>query len=187
MKYRNFSRNLYKVASNDATYFAINFQGNEMHSTGGEVPSMGDTLVFLKESEICDKQAFVKLAEKLNPLYIIDLRSVQRLDVIAGSRPKAFKLFDNFKIKYLDFYGRSNYKNDDCISLESALTSYLEFLMPDHCEHVRPFVIFFDDDTLLQTMKQNLPERLHKSKKCINDFKIAEYKSGFLSIHSSMA
>ncbi|MFB4403090.1 hypothetical protein [Pseudomonas inefficax] len=185
MKHISFSRNLYKVASNDATYYA-SFQGNEMHSNV-EFRPMGDTLVFLKESEISDKQAFVKLAEKINPLYIIDLRSVQRLDVIAGSRPKAFKLFDNFKIKYLDFYGRSNYKSDDCISIENALISYLENLLPDRCEHVRPFVIFFDDETLLQTMKQNLPERLHKSKKCINYFKIAEYKSGFLSIHPSIA
>lgn len=158
-----------------------------MHSGADDLFSMGDTLIFLKESEISDKEAFVRLAEKLNPLYIIDLRSVQRLDLIAGSRPRAFKLFENFKIKYLDFYGRSNYSTDDCISIENAFTSYLEHLLPDQCNYDRPFVLFFDDESLLQAMKRNLPEKLHSSKKCKTEFRIAEYKSGFLSIQNTTA
>lgn len=146
-------------------------------------PSKNGTVVLMREPEMTKSGAFFEFAKKYQPCRILDLRTFPRLDFFAGSRIRAFKLFEELHIEYLDFFGRAAINPTNCTNEATTLqiVELLNLFLTDQNENNGPTVLFFDNDSLLQECKKCLPNHLPKSL-TTTKMNIAEYKSGFLSM-----
>lgn len=146
-------------------------------------PSKKGTVVLMREPEMTKSGAFFEFAKKYRPCRILDLRTFPRLDFFAGSRIRAFKLFEELHIEYLDFFGRAAINPASCNNETTTLqiVELLNLFLTDQNQDNGPTVLFFDNDSLLQECKKCLPTSLPQSLPTTN-MHIAEYKSGFLSM-----
>jgi hypothetical protein len=144
-------------------------------------------IVFMRESELQKKGAFTEFAKRYNPQCVLDMRTAPRLDLFAGSRLLAFKLFKEMHMEYFDFFGRVGiYSKENIVNLNAHLTEALIAFHPKVKYSNRPLVLFFDNDELLKNCKNEIPNIFlkHFDSSTIN---IAEYKSGFLAFHPTVA
>ncbi len=142
-------------------------------------------IVLMRESELQKKGAFAEFAKKYRPLCMLDMRTAPRLDLFAGSRLLAFKLFDEMKMSYFDFFGRAGiYSKENIDNLSSHLAEALNSFDQDSDTKNRPLVLFFDNDELLKQCKTEIDGALIKCLKS-SILNIAEYRSGFLSFQRS--
>lgn len=138
-------------------------------------------IVFMRESELQKKGAFAEFAKKYSPRCVVDMRTAPRLDLFAGTRLLAFKLFNEMQMDYFDFFGRAGiYSKENIENLSIHLAEALKsFEMRPDSSH-RPLVLFFDNDELLKRCKLEIDGALVKCFRS-SSINIAEYKSGFLS------
>ena len=146
---------------------------------------INSTLIFVRESDFAKSGSFIDFAKRYRPSCFFDLRFSPRLDFFAGSRLLTFRLFDELSIDYFDLSGSIG---NGCKS--TLLSDFLELLSDPGIYTFRgsdsppkTAIILFDDELLLREWKINLPNSFqHSHRRAVN---IAEYKSGFLSLHTS--
>ncbi len=174
---------------NETSYFQSDCEERKMFSTYNKKQNI-ETLILLRESEISKKGTFNTFAKRFRPSYVIDLRSVPRLDLLAGSRALAFRLFEELDIEYFDFFGRLEIGfHDNLEEIENHLIKSFHSICKKQKNVQRPLVLFFDNESLLQNFRQTLPQTLISNSNSLNrcSFSITEYKSGFLSVNMANA
>lgn len=178
--------NLYTITgSNSKTgYSAL---GDNAMAQISSTKTTEPVIVFMRESELQKKGAFAEFARRYHPQCVLDMRTAPRLDLFAGSRLLAFKLFEEMQMEYFDFFGRAGiYAKENIVDLNAHLSNALIAFHAKIKHNNRPLVLFFDSDDLLKICRNDVPNIFlkHLNLKTVN---IAEYRSGFLAFHSTAA
>lgn len=143
----------------------------------------GNTLIFMRESEISKRNSFLQFSEAYDPGCIFDLRMVPRLDVFYGSRKISFSTFKELNIEYFDFFGRIGISSKNQLpQIELYFVESFIYLLSSERYKSRPIIIFFDDDEIMQECVKHLGESLYLHLLPTRLLNMAEYKSGLLKV-----
>ncbi|WP_129441258.1 hypothetical protein [Pseudomonas sp. ACM7] len=143
------------------------------------------TVVLMREVEIEKNGSFADFARKFRPRCILDFRFSPRLDFFAGSRVRAFKLFDELHVEYLDIFGRAGINtNRSMEQMDDAFLKSLDHYLSNLETDGRPIILFFDNEDLLRQCKKILPYAFTAPNTHHTQLNITEYKSGFLSVQT---
>ncbi|MFK5666899.1 hypothetical protein ACI2OW_13485 [Pseudomonas shirazica] len=140
------------------------------------------TLIFMRESETCKRNAFFNFSKTYNPGCILDLRIAPRLDVFHGSRKLSFDLFSDFGIEYYDFFGRIgvNSKNDTS-EIELRFAEACIYLLSSNKFNSRPIVLFFDNEDIMNECCNHIHNLFNLHLLPAKKINMGEFKSGLLS------
>lgn len=107
-----------------------------------------------------DGETFMKVLERLRPRWVIDTRTVPRFDILAASRPAAFKLFERLGATYVDLFGRLGIKSYDSEESNPAIwgEGLIEILKKS--ERKGPYVVLLDNERLRTRTRLVLQETM---------------------------
>jgi len=106
------------------------------------------------------REEFARILADYVPRWIIDVRAVPRLDTITASRHSAFTLFERMKASYVDLFGRLGIKSYGSVESNPAYWSAAVFDLLKNSEQKGPYLFLFDNEQLLRTADQILPDVL---------------------------
>lgn len=145
----------------------------------------GNTLVFMKESEVGKKNSFLQFSSAYDPGCILDLRVAPRLDVFYGSRQLSFSSFQKFNIEYFDFFGRVGIDSREDISgIEFSFIEACIYLLSSDRYSSRPIVLFFDNDEILVECSRYLRNSFYLNLLPAKILNMAEFRSGLLKVNT---
>ena len=121
------------------------------------LPYPEETAVFFVFVEAMDRNRFSGIVGDYAPRWVIDVRTVPRLDTIAGSRPSAFHLFRKSKASYVDLFGRLGIRSYRSADSNPAVWGIAVSEILRSSERKGPYLFLFDDETLLQAADRLLP------------------------------
>lgn len=121
-------------------------------------PYPDGSTVFLVYVESIGKDEFARIVGEYTPRWIIDVRAVPRLDTIATSRLSAFALFERAKASYVDLFGRLGIKSYRTAESNPAFWSSAVLDLLKNSDRKGPYLFLFDDEQLLRTADNILPE-----------------------------
>lgn len=129
---------------------------------------------------------FCGFANKFRPDFILDLRRSPRLDLLAGSRVKAFEFFNELDVKYLDVSGRAGSDLiDEVWKNEDFLSDIINRCAMKSSQGRGVITIFLDDeDSLIECQAVLTSKKVgqHNGGLPKMDMKVSHYKSGLLAI-----
>jgi hypothetical protein len=145
----------------------------------------GNTLVFMRESEVNKRNSFLHFSSSYDPGCILDLRVAPRLDVFYGSRQLSFRLFQKLNIEYFDFFGRVGVVSRENISdIEFSFIEACIYLLSTYHYSSRPIVLFFDNDEVLSACSRYLQNSFYLKLLPAKTLNMAEFKSGLLRVNT---
>jgi len=110
--------------------------------------------VYLKD---IGREEFADILGALRPRWVIDVRTVPRLDLIAASRPAAFALFEKAKATYVDLFGRLGIRTYRTAESNPAFWGRAVFDLLSNSERMGPYLFLFDDEQLMESAFEILP------------------------------
>lgn len=121
------------------------------------LPYPEETAVFLVFVETMDRDKFARIVGDYTPRWVIDVRTVPRLDTIAGSRPSAFHLFRKSKAAYVDLFGKLGIRSYRSADSNPAVWGIAVSDILRGSDRKGPYLFLFDDESLLQAADRLLP------------------------------
>lgn len=121
------------------------------------LPYPEETAVFLVFVETMDRNEFAGIVGNYTPRWVIDVRTVPRLDTIAGSRPSAFHLFRKAKASYVDLFGKLGIRSYRSAESNPAIWGTVVCDLLRGSERKGPYLFLFDDESLFQAADRLLP------------------------------
>ncbi|NVZ52230.1 hypothetical protein HX792_17935 [Pseudomonas sp. B6002] len=174
------SSNLYGIKSG-VCYSSYEPMNMNTHSKG----FVGNTLVFMKESEVVKKNSFLQFSSAYDPGCILDLRVAPRLDVFYGSRQLSFSFFQKLDIEYFDFFGRMGIGSREEVSeIQFSFVEACIYLLSSERYSSRPIVLFFDNDQVLLECSTYLRDSFYLKLLPTDILNMAEFRSGLLRINT---
>ncbi len=140
--------------------------------------------ILLNYSKINENFEFKRLATNYRPNCIIDLRVSPRLEKFAHTRSRAFTLFDENEIKYIDALGILNitsftdFSKISSNAIEALATSINKIIHNNH-----PFVCLYDDTEIFNSISNLLNSNLFKNLGATMIENSAEFREGLLLIN----
>ena len=114
--------------------------------------------VFLVYTESVGKKEFARILGDYAPRWIIDVRAVPRLDIIATSRLSAFSLFERAKASYVDLFGRLGIRSYRAVESNPAFWGGALVELLKGVEHKGPYLFLFDNERLMRAADSVLPD-----------------------------
>jgi len=114
------------------------------------------TVVFLYVATL-ERDEFAKIIGDYAPRWIIDVRAVPRLDIIAASRRSAFVLFERTKAHYVDLFGRLGIKSYRAAESNPAFWGGAVCDLLEHSSQKGPYLFLFDNEELMDSADYILP------------------------------
>ena len=174
------SPNLYDVKSGK---HCSSYEPENMHTQSKSFN--GNTLIFMKESEVTKTNSFLQFSKAYDPGCILDLRIAPRLDVFYGSRKLSFSSFQELNIEYFDFFGRVGIDSKDKIpEIEFHFIEACIYLLSSDRYKLRPIVLFFDSDEILCECSKHLNNSFFLNLFPTKVLNIAEFRSGLLKVRT---
>lgn len=159
---------------------------NNFLNRNSDFPNKGNLknyAILLNYSRINDNFEFKRLATNYRPNCIIDLRLSPRLDKFAHTRSKAFILFDENKVKYIDALGILNITSfNDFSKISSNAIETLATSINTTIHNNYPFVCLYDDTEIFNSVSNLLNSNLFKNLGATMIKNSAEFREGLLSI-----
>lgn len=121
-------------------------------------PYPESSAVLFVHLDTIEKDEFQQILGAYTPRWIIDVRTVPRLDTIATSRLSAFSLFEKSKAYYVDLFGRLGIKSYRVAESNPAFWSSAVFDLLKNSDRKGPYLFLFDDEQLLQAADEILPK-----------------------------
>jgi hypothetical protein len=116
--------------------------------------------VFLVYVESMGRDEFARILGDFVPRWVIDVRAVPRLDIIAASRVSAFNLFEKAEATYVDLFGRLGIKSYRSAESNPAFWSSAVFNLLKNSDRKGPYLFLFDNEQLMKTADDVLPEAM---------------------------
>jgi hypothetical protein len=124
--------------------------GRRMEPVQLEFPYPGRSTVFLVNIEALTVREFGELFGLFSPRWIIDVRSVPRMDKIAPSRNSAFSLFNNRNSSYVDLFGRLKIKSYRVVEANPSFWAPQLAALLEDAKAKGPYMFLFDNVPLLE-------------------------------------
>ena len=108
-----------------------------------------------------DSNRFLSTVERVKPSVIIEARPVPRLDLLAGSRKRAFEMFERCESCYIDLFGRLKINSHQTAAANPAFwaTELVELLRKKRSGG-GPYLFIFDDAALVTAAERIVPDVL---------------------------
>ena len=116
--------------------------------------------VFLVLVPTLRSEDFARMLGDSTPRWIIDVRAVPRLDILATSRMSAFALFERMKANYVDLFGRLGIRSYRAAESNPAFWSGALVDILRKSEKKGPYFFLFDDERLIQSADEILPDAI---------------------------
>lgn len=137
-------------------------------------------VVVMRAADLQGEAGLRDFARRFHPRYFYDMRIAPRLDQLAGSRLRAFQLFEELNVEYQDLFGRAGVSNiSDVYDVSSVLSQMFTKVLAARCDKQGAAVFFFDNEDLMKISIELLPTTID-STACAPT--VSEYKSGLLSM-----
>jgi hypothetical protein len=121
------------------------------------------TIVFANVQSI-DQATFANIMASLRPKWIIDARVTPRMDILAGTRSNAFKIFGSYGVEYVDLFGQlglGTYRSAD-VNPNLWIDTVGEMIATSR-KPMGPYLALFDNDNLMSASKIPFVTTLNKS------------------------
>ncbi|MFZ6710136.1 hypothetical protein [Undibacterium sp. TC9W] len=132
----------------------VNGQSEQLTFSFSETSEM----TFVREIDILRTNEFSFIIENIKPRWLFDVRITPRLDFVASSRAKAFKLFEQCQIDYVDIMGAIGVET---YNKEESFPEYWGTLVTSILKEAEiargPYVFIFDNETILRRSQYVLP------------------------------
>lgn len=106
---------------------------------------------------------FLDFLQSITPKFIIDARSVARLDVLCGTRANAFKVFKSRSVEYVNLFGRlgiTTYQADD--AQPDHWCNRIGEVVPNISTIFGPVIVVFDKQGLLESSVEIIASEFRK-------------------------
>ncbi|WP_374652216.1 hypothetical protein [Dongia sp.] len=101
---------------------------------------------------------FVDVLNSTRPNWIIDVRVTPRMDLLAGNRQHALKIFSSHNAEYVDLFGKLGLHSYQSAEANPALWSKtIGEIVLNSRRPSGPFIVLFDDDKQFEFAKKIVP------------------------------
>lgn len=143
-------------------------------------------LVLMAESEASNKNSFFEFLSTFRPKIIFDLRQFPRLDFADGSRRRAFRIFEELSVQYIDVPGRLGISSrEDFLALDQDTTPTLRSWVEADPHDDRPIVCLYTDDAVIRQFGKVFRNDIQYYKQRHPETHISQFRAGLLEFQGA--
>lgn len=140
-------------------------------------------VVLMPEAEVSNAGDFLRFLNAFRPKVILDLRLSPRLDFVGGSRRRAFHVFEEFSVQYVDVLGRLGVScREDFLRLkDDKKPTLLRWISSDPHDD-RPIVCLYDDASVVNQCEEIFRDDIQSYRQSRPATHVSQFRAGLLAL-----